>query len=348
MSAGQDPRSTESREAAAEHGFLALLRHLERHNRDKPRIGRAQRVREQIVRLGQDPFLAFPDSDLAAVDLAAPTPEVRARFLGFFGPHGALPLNTTEEVLSWFETGDAAFVDFTDLFAARFLELFFRAWSDARAITQFDHHTDDRFQKYLMSFIGLSSPAFRNQGPASDATRLRHAALGIGRVKSPVRLCQMLRLHLSANVEIEEMVPSWMDFEADSLTMLGQRGSTLGQDMHLGARTQSIGEKIRLHIRTDSLGSYRRFLPGGIDNQRLRTTILAYLGLAFEIEVVVWLPHNEVLPGKLGENATLGWMACVAPPKGDGENTTLVRGTNYRLDLLDQPQESTKDIQTAA
>ena len=344
---GGDPRAPEAREAAAQYGFLALLRHLERQNRDKPRIGRAQRQRDEIVRLGQDPFLAFPDSDLAAVDLDRPLPEVRARFLGFFGPHGALPLNTTEEVLSWFEAGDSAFVEFTDLFAARFLQLFFRAWSDARAITQFDHRTDDRFQKYLLSFIGLGSPAFRNQGVAPDVNRLRHNALAVGRVKSPARLCQMLRLQLSADVEIEEMVPSWMDFEPDSLAMLGQQGSTLGQDMHLGARIQSIGEKIRLHIRTDSLGRYRRFLPGGPDHEQLRMTVLSYLGLTFEVEVVVWLPQREVLPGKLGENAALGWMACVAPPQGSGAGATLVKGTNYRLELTEAPPD-TELTETAA
>ncbi len=311
------------------YGFLALLRALEREAQGRPRIGRSRRTREELVRLGQDPFLTFPDSDLSQADLAATPPHVRPRFLGFFGPHGALPLTLTEEVLGWTESGDRAFVDFADIFATRFIQLFFRAWSDARAISQFDHE-DDRFQKYLLSFAGLGSPAFRGQSGVSDTMRLRTIALFLGRTKSPVRLRQILGLHLGTEVEVEEMVPAWMEFEPDSLSRLGAQGSTLGQDMHLGRRIQSIGEKIRIHLRTPTLAAYRRFLPGGPDHDHLRMLVESYLGLAFEVDVALWLPQAEVEPTALGRAGQLGWMACVAPPAG-GDH--FVQGTNFRLAL---------------
>ena len=310
-------------------GYLALLRRLERAAPDKPRIGRARRTRDEVAALGQDPFLTFPDTDLSEADLEATPPRVRPRVLGFYGPHGALPLTLTEEVLGWTETGDNAFVDFTDIFASRFIGLFFRAWSDARAISQFDH-PDDRFQKYLLSFAGLGTPGFRGQSEVGDTLRLRVIALHMGRVKSPVRLRQMLALHLGAEIEVEEMVPAWMEFEPDSLSRLGAQGSNLGQNMHLGSRIQSIGEKIRIHVRTGSLEAYRRFLPGGPDHAQLRMVVESYLGLAFEVDVALWLPQHEVEPAALGKAGQLGWMACVAPP-GEGED--FVQGTNYRLAL---------------
>jgi type VI secretion system protein ImpH len=313
----------------AQPGFLALLRQLERKGVGKPRIGRNQRLQHELVRLGQDPFLAFPDSDLSAVDMSQTPPQVRARFMGYFGPHGALPLNTTEEVFQWLSTGDRAFVAFTDIFASRFIQLYYRSWADARAITQFDHPDDDRFQKYLLSFAGMGTDAFRNQSEIADTLCLRFVSLFFGRVKSPVKLRQMLTLHLSYDITVEEMVPSWMAFEPDTLSRLGQMGSTLGQDMHLGSRIQSIGEKIMLHVRVDTIAAYRRFLPGGTDYTHLESIVFSYLGHAFEVDLALWLPQREVPAAKLGATAELGWMACVAPPPG-GDH--YVRGTTFRLD----------------
>lgn len=317
-------------EETESYGFLALMRHLERKSGDKPRIGRSLRTRDEPVRLGQDPFLTFPDADLSEVTLEGNKPRVRPRFLGFYGPQGALPLNLTEEILQWFEKGDTAFVDFTDIFATRFIQLFYRSWSDARAITQYDHPDDDRFQKYLLSFAGLGSPAFRRQSDISDTLRLRTVALFISRVRSPIRLRQMLRLHIGADIEIEEMVPAWMEFEPDSLSRLGTQGSTLGQNMHLGSRIQSIGEKICIHVRTATLDAYRRFLPGGPDYEQLHMIVLSYLGLVFEVDVKLWLPQSEVEATQLGSAGQVGWMACIAPP---GEGDDYVQGTNFRLAL---------------
>lgn len=330
-----DAAQKSGEEDLEKYGFLALMRALEQRSSNKPRIGRNSRTSQEIVRLGQDPFLAFPDADLSSVELSGNRPSVRPRFLGFFGPHGALPLNTTEEVLRWHQMGDAAFIEFTDIFATRFIQLFYRSWADAKAITQFDHASDDRFQKYLLSFLGLGTHAFQQQAGADDTLRLGYAGLGLGRIKSPVRLAQILQLHLATDVEIEELIPNWMAFEPDSLSRIGMQGSTLGQDIHLGSRVLSIGEKIRINVYTTTLEKYRRFLPGGADHLRLWVAVLGYLGLQFEVEVAVWLPQSEVAAANLGTTVQVGWMACVAPPEG---GDAIVKGTTYRLALEDNPK----------
>ncbi len=316
----------------AEYGYLALLRHLERRNPDLPRIGRARRVRDEIVRLGQDPFLAFPDCDLSEVDLMKRPPIVRSRFLGFFGAFGALPLNTTEEVFRWFDSGDKSFVDFADIFVTRFIQLFYRSWADSRAITQFDHARDDRFRLYLMGMTGIGTPTFHGRDSINDTVKLRLVPLAMGRVKSAVRLRQMLELHFETDVEVQEMVPTWMEFEPDSLSRLGVQGSSLGRDMHLGSRVQSIGEKICIHVRVPTLAAYRRFLPGGTGNAHLRDIVFWYLGRVFEVDVAVWLPRREVPAARLGATAELGWMACIAPSVPAGSENEYLRGTIYRLD----------------
>ena len=328
--ARSDQRAAEAQDAIGV-GLFALLRQLEQSAGDKPRIGKNHRMHEALLRLGQDPFLAFPDMDLARVDLSMRPPMVRAQFLGFFGAFGALPLNWTEEIQRWYTAGDESFVAFTDIFATRFQELFYRAWADARAVTQFDHPTDDRFQTYLKALTGIGSPAFSDRDSVSDTVKLRLVPLALGRVKSPVKLRQMLGEHFGQDIrfEVEELVPEWLDFEPDSLSRMGLQSATLGRDTHLGSRLRSIGEKIVLHVHVPTLETYDRFLPGGPDHAHLRDITYWYLGQSYDIEISLWLPQPEVRPAVLGASTRLGWMACVAPDPGNPDHMT--RATRYRL-----------------
>ncbi|MCX7561636.1 type VI secretion system baseplate subunit TssG [Sulfitobacter sp. F26204] len=336
-----DQRDKQSK-AAFGQGLFNLLRRLEREGQDSPRIGKNTRLKEALVRLGQDPFLAFPDTDMARVDLDANPPMVRAQFLGFFGPQGALPLVWTEEVQRWFEDGDASFVAFTDIFAARFQELFFRAWSDARAITQYDHAAEDRFSTYLLSITGTGSPSYHTRDCVPDAAKQRLAPLAAGRVKSPVRLRQMLQVHFGdrVRIDIEEMVPAWLEFEPNALSQLGMQAATMGRDMHLGERLRSIGEKITIQIYVETYETYVRFLPGGPDHAHLRDLTFWYLGRAFDIEVALWLPKPEIQPAVLGQTIMMGWMACMAPDPENPEH--LLRVTRFDLEPLHETQTQTR------
>ncbi|MFY1709532.1 type VI secretion system baseplate subunit TssG [Tritonibacter scottomollicae] len=326
------------REAAAAqgHGFLALLRRIEREAPDgSPRIGRNARLAQSLVRLGQDPFLSFPLQDLARVGLRKTTgagsiPSVRAQFMGFFGAFGALPLSWTEEVARWFESGDDSFTAFADIFAARFQELFFRVWSNARPITQFDHR-DDRFSIWLQAFSGTGTPEGAKTSDVPALTRAWLAPLSAGRVKSPVKLRQMLELCFGAGigVQIEEMVPTWLRLEDGAQTRMGLGCSRLGADIHLGAQVRTITSKICIHLHLPDMEQYHRFLPGAEGHQELSDLCLWYLGRTFEVDVALWLPEPKLAPAVLGETTQLGWMACIAP---DAEKRgQMVRGCRFAL-----------------
>jgi len=323
-----------ARDDLASLGFLSFLRSLERRAKGKPRIGKNATMREEIVTTGQDPFLAFPVNDMSEVVERPGKPvRLRSHILGFFGPHGALPINTTEEVYRWVRAGDDAFVRFTDIFAARFQQLFYRAWADSRAITQFDHEDGDRFTRYLGALGGVATPAFFERDSLDDVTRLTLISLYSGRVKSPVRLRQMIEAYLGdrLRVGVEEHVPSWLVMEPSSENRLGMANSALGRDMHLGNRVQSVNDKIRLHIRTETLAAYRRLLPGGEDHARLRDIVHWYLGKAFEIEIALALPAGEVPAAQIGASAELGYMACVAPAREAAANDNYIISATFLL-----------------
>ena len=312
-------------------GFLAFLRTQERLAADRPRIGENTTLKQEVVTIGQDPFMAFAESDISRIEHGpGGRPEIRNQIIGYYGPHGALPLNLTEEALRWVNNGDMAFVKFTDIFATRFQQLFYRAWANTRAITQFDHPTGDRFSDYVGALIGIGNPANKDRDDLEDVNKLALAPLATGRVKSPVRLRQMLRQDLGADVEVEEHIPTWISFEPDTQNALGMRGSSMGRDMFLGARVQSVDEKIRLHVRTQSLEEYRTFLPGGESHQRMQDIVNWYLGATFEVDVSLTLPADQMQPAQLGQSTELGWMASLEPADPPPP-TTQVQGATYPL-----------------
>lgn len=324
-----------------DRGWLATLRRIERETHG-PRIGRNARLAQEAVRLGQDPFLAFPAEDFTPPRDAAPGPaglprQMRTPLFGLFGPFGALPLTTTEEVARWLAAGDAAFTDFADIFAARFIQLHFRAWSDAHPISQHDRPDDDRFQAWVGAVAGVATPAFRGHDGLPDTARLPLVALFGGRVRSPVRLRQMIATHLGVSVRVEEHVPGWLDFEADDRSRLGARGA-LGRDTFLGARLCSVNETIRLHVRTNSLAEYRRMLPGAPGAVRLAEIVFWYLGKLVDVEVALSLPADQVEGAQLGVSANLGWLAALPRRSAaDAPPDTMVEAARFRL-YLDAPR----------
>jgi type VI secretion system protein ImpH len=301
--------------------FLALLREIERASPDKPRIGKSAITAQEIVRLGQDPFLDFPASNISnfSVEHGKP-PSVRSKFLGFFGPQGALPLLTTIEAFRWNRRNDDSFIKFVDIFAARFLQLFYRAWADARPIAQFDRPNEDRFAAYIGSFIGIGTEPYRERDRVPDIAKLPYAGVMGSRVKSASRLEQVLRGILNCDVKIHERVGIWLDFEDSDLSRVGKSGAMLGQNTYLGALVYSINDKAMIEIRTKTLEEYKTFLPGGPMFIRLADLVMFYLGETIDFDVELSLPATERPPAVMGQAGQLGWTLWANPPKGqDGE-----------------------------
>jgi len=296
-----------------------VMRELERSSPKKPRVGDSTVVAEDLVLLGQDPFLEFPASNISNYEqTASGLPRLQTRFLGFFGPQGALPLSTTVEAFNWSSQRDTSFARFTDIFANRFLQLFFRAWADARPIAQHDRPHQDRFVRYLGSVAGIGSDAFAERDSIEDIAKIPFAGLTGSAVKSASRLRQLIRGIFKVDTEIQERVGSWLVFEPGDQMALGSSGSSLGADSFLGARAYSINEKVRICIKTKSLEQYRTCLPSGGLSDRLADLVFFYLGHRYEFDVQLSLPARLAPPAQLGVSGELGWTSWIAPkPTGD-------------------------------
>jgi type VI secretion system protein ImpH len=317
----RDPHATD---------FFGLLRELERSSPDKPRIGESTVLGEDIVALGQDPFLDFPASNVSSYeDTPAGVPRIRTRFLGMFGPQGAMPLNTTIEAYHWSMQRDDSYVRFTDIVSGRFLQLFFRAWADARPIAHADRPEADRFMGYVGALTGSGTEPFRDRDTIADIAKASFAGLTGSQVKSATRLKQLIQGILQVEADIEERVGSWLVFEASDQMALGSRHSGLGIDAALGVRAYSINDKIRIRITAGSLQQYESFLPAGEMAERLADVVFYYIGHRFEFDVELGLDARLASPVRLGQSGRLGWTSWMAPPEPPAGETRYLRDARF-------------------
>ncbi len=316
--------------------LLGTLRLIERSFPDKPRIGDSATRSDDFVSLGEDPYLAFPAANIHRVDNdEAGRIRLFVRFLGLLGPQGALPLQTTDEALTWDHAGHDAFARFLDLLNHRFLQLFFRAWADARPIAQADRPGEDRFVAYVGSSVGLGSPIFRALDSVSDMGRLAFAGLLGAQAKSASRLRQAVEGLFGVRCEVEEFVGAFLPFERADQTRLGTAHARLGLDCLVGASVFSIEDKICLRLYAEDLPTYERFLPNGPLCTPLADLLFFYLGSELDCEVELALPERAVRPlclareggGQLGYTS---WM---------GRNPDPGQADAYRRDARMNPAE---------
>lgn len=298
--------------------FFAVLRWLERTHGDRPRIGDAASLREEFARLGQDPFMDFPASTLSGFDRSPEgAARIKVKFLGLLGPQGALPLANTEEAYGWFLAKDDAFARFLDIINHRFLQLFFRAWADARPIAQHDRPKEDRFETYVGAAIGLGSPIFRGLDTVPDAGKLAFAGLLGARAKSASRLCAFIRGHFGVAVEIDEFVGTRLMLEAKDCSRLGL--SRLGSDTLIGSSVFSVSDKIRIRIHVADMKAYCRFLPEGDRCEPLADMVFFYIGDELDYDLELAIPAKKVEPVTLGKSGDLGWTTWMAPDWAQSE-----------------------------
>jgi type VI secretion system protein ImpH len=294
--------------------YFAVLRHLERVHKDQPRIGDSASLRDELVLIGQDPFMEFPASNLARAEQAEDKPlKLFVKYMGMLGPQGALPLATTEEAYHYVLANDDAFPRFLDVFNHRFIQLFFRAWANSRPIAQHDRPKQDRFFAYIGSAIGVGSEPYRNLDSIPDAAKICFAGLLGAQAKSASRLAAAICGLFEVRAEVDEFVGTRLTLDTTEYTILGERHNVLGEDAMLGRGVYSVQDKIRIRIYTRTLSQYVRFLPSGDLCEPLADLVHFYNGAQLDWDAELAIPSGAVEPIRLGHFGQLGWTTWMAP-----------------------------------
>ena len=313
-----------------EHHVFQALRILEAHYADSPRLGESRRARQDAVRLGQVPELAFPPSTIADFKPATGDQPARLtnRFFGFFGPHGPMPLHLTEYVRDRLRNHrDPTFVGFADMLTHRFMSLLYRAWSSGQPAPNFDRGNDPMSRK-VAAIGGFNGDHLTNRDAMPDLTRLSFAGLLSQGPKNAEGLVSILSAFLDVPVHVQQFVGDWLHLEPDDQWVLG-RQATLGQSTSIGERVWSRAAKFRIRIGPLKLEDYERLLPGGGALERLESIVRTYAGDTLEWDVNLILAGDEVPRARLGKNVRLGhvsWSGTRADPddvRADAEDLFL-------------------------
>ena len=308
--------------------FYAALRQLECAYADLPRIGEAQRPRDEAVRFGQQPSLAFEPAMLAGLQYAETegAPRLLVNFFGLLGANGPLPVHLTEYIRDrQRNVADPTLARFLDMFQHRMISLLYRAWSSAQPAVSLDRPGDDRFAAYVGALIGIGMPSLRDRDAVPDFAKLHYAGRLAPHAAGAAGLEAILGDFLQVPVEVQQFVGHWMRLPADGMFRLrsGPAAGTLGHDTVLGKQVWNAQHKFRLLIGPLDMEQARQLMPDAPGMRRVTAWVRQYVGLTQDWDVRLII-KKQSLPGlKLGKTAQLGWSSWLSSKTPEHDDRQL-------------------------
>jgi type VI secretion system protein ImpH len=317
------------RRAPSSFDFFQALRRLECAYPDKPRLGESvQPSKEEPVRLGQEPSLAFAPSALAAFlpGREGGPPRLQVSFLGLSGPNGPLPLHLTEYVRDrQHNSNDPTLARFFDLFHHRVLSLFYRSWANSQPTVSQDRPQQDHFLTYVGALIGLAMSGLQRRDAFPDAAKLFYAGRLAAQTRNAEGLQAMVGDHFKMRATVEEFMGSWVDLPESERWHLdgGPHGMRLGLSTNMGARAWNRQVKFRITLGPLERKQFQSMLPEGEALPALKALVRNYVGDALDWDLRLILDERTDQPLRLG-GARLGWDAWLGRcPDGKGRQDLI-------------------------
>ncbi|MFP4043152.1 MAG: type VI secretion system baseplate subunit TssG [Rhodosalinus sp.] len=307
------------------HHVFQALRIIEAQYTGGSRLGQSRRPRQDAVRLGQAPELAFPDTTLARFRPAAddrPGALINL-FFGFFGPHGPLPLHLTEYARDRLHNArDGTLVAFANMLTHRPMSLLYRAWVTGQPAASFDRGPGEGMDAQVAALAGYAGSALARRDAMPDMAK-RHFTAMLGAVPASAEgLEAILSSFFATGVEVEQFVGSWLELPPEDRCRLGAP-ATLGGSASLGSRVWSRMAKFRLRIGPLGLEAYRRLLPEGEDLARLAAIVRNHVGDSLDWDANLVLRAEEVPAAQLGADTRLGQTSWIGTRPGGKDAADL-------------------------
>jgi type VI secretion system protein ImpH len=303
--------------------FYWAMRLLEAHGSELPRFGRAGSPRDESLRLGQEPSLAFKGAMIEhyGAGNGDPKPSLDINFFGLFGPEGPLPTTLTQRALDQ-ETTSGARKDtslrlFLNIFNHRLIQLFYRAWADAQPVCHADRPADDGFSQYIQRLTGVPSEEPDAQGPPLELD-LFHAGWMLAPNRTARGLERMLAQYLETQVEVSPWSGRWMRLGPEDRTVLGEPWSALGRSA-IGTRSWDAATHFELALGPMKLERFEELLPTGQALRHVAAIVRRSTGNLLGWRLRLRLLADQVPNVVLGQRTRLGWTSWLpARPEASG------------------------------
>lgn len=161
--------------APFEFDFFAAVRVLAAASRDREPVGGGADPADEIARFRGHLSLAFPPSQIIALDppdADRPCPRLTVTFFGLYGANGALPTHYTQMMVPSVTDDHPleldALRDWLDLFNHRFVSLFYRAWEKYHFHVPFERGDyrragGDPFTTAVRCLMGFGTPGLSDR-----------------------------------------------------------------------------------------------------------------------------------------------------------------------------------------
>jgi type VI secretion system protein ImpH len=313
------------REDPSGFSLFAALRLIESSDDRQPRLGESARPVEDLIRLGQPPFLHFAESEIAPFDK---DPSGRERLMqygfGAFGPNGALPLHLTELAFQR-QRDDPALADFVNMFQHRLVALFFRAWAQADPTTQADRPESDEFLDCLSALVGLGTPTAKSRDRVADCAKAARAGLLGQQSRSADALVALLSDYFQLPFELRPYSPEWLEIPEQERLRLGraQNAARLGISATLGEASWQVQSSFEIVLGPIERAQLPEFLPGGPALEALRSLVKLFTNDEWHWQLRIVICDGAGLSTVLGQGARLGWSSWIGEQRALADDVVL-------------------------
>jgi type VI secretion system protein ImpH len=305
--------------------LFAALRLLEQVFSRQPRLGEARKASSDAIRFGHRPHLTFAPTDVASfVENAAGRAQLEQHSFGMFGPNGPLPAHMTELAYERRRhLGDAAIVDFINVFQHRLITLFYRAWAESDPTTNHERPETDRFPTYVGAVFGLAPAAARGRDNVSDYAKLYRAGLFGQQTRSASALEAILADYFDLPARLREFVGEWVKAPPESFCRLGQEATALGQGAFIGGSFWQSRHKFEIVLGPLSLARFETFLPGGQALSELIALVRLFTNDEWTWQLRLVLATPEIPRIQIGRAGKLGQTTWLGTYRGVADNVVI-------------------------
>jgi type VI secretion system protein ImpH len=305
-----------------------VLRWIDAKHPHLPPLGRSPNAELEPLRIGQEPSLAFAQSQLFALEPATDGGVPRLSILGFglFGPNGPLPIHLTEYARERLLYHDRTFVRFADILHHRFALLFYRAWADVQSTASLDRPGDDRFGRYSASLIHLGEKSLAGRDAVADHGKLFVSGHLVRQTRNAEGLERILATYFRAKVRVEQWVSHWLALSRDQQTRLGagRDAEQIGLGAVAGAKVPDVQSSFRVRMGPLSLAEYESHLPGGLPFSQMLAWLRNYIGYELAWDVRLVLRREEVPRATIGSSVRLGFTTGLGERRREDNADDLV------------------------